>query len=181
MVQSFAELDGAVAVAAEPYNVPDHPLWSGSADGSVAVYWGELVVVGRYFSPTRPFQEFREYLDELNLVVKRHLACPVLILGDFNSKSVTWGSPRTDQREMALEDMLAACGLSVVNEGLQHTCVRQSGGSIVDVTFASPLVAARSVSEWRVRDDMEILSDHKYITMRVDVLLARQRGRRWAK
>ncbi|XP_020298963.1 uncharacterized protein LOC109863171, partial [Pseudomyrmex gracilis] len=96
MIQSLAELGGVMAVVAEPYSVPDHPSWFGSEDGSAAIHfrygsdpessvfsplergrglvvaqWGELVVVGGYFSPNRPFQEFERYLDELERVALR--------------------------------------------------------------------------------------------------------------
>ncbi|XP_020297386.1 uncharacterized protein LOC109861943 [Pseudomyrmex gracilis] len=112
MIQSLAELGGVIAVAAEPYNVPDHPSWLGAEDGSVALYfrygsgpessvfsllergrgfvaaeWEELAIVGGYFLPNRPFREFEQYLGKLERVVRTHSARPVLVLGDFNSKS----------------------------------------------------------------------------------------------
>ncbi|XP_020297853.1 uncharacterized protein LOC109862267 [Pseudomyrmex gracilis] len=172
MIQQLAEWDGILAVAVEPYNVHDHSSWAGSEDGSVAIYfrwgtrdeaavfsslergdrylvvlWGELAVVGGYFSPSRPFLEFQRYVGELELAVRRHSARQVLVLEDFNAKSETWGSPKTDGRGKVLEDTMAACGLTVVNVGSQHTCVRHNGGSIVDVTFASTPFVARGVSE----------------------------------
>ncbi|XP_020295456.1 uncharacterized protein LOC109860635 [Pseudomyrmex gracilis] len=168
MVQSLAKLNGCLAVVAEPYNVPDHLSWSGSEDGSVAAYfwwsnnpessvfsplgkgrrhvtvkWRELVVIGGYFSPTRPFQEFEAYLGELELAIRRYGARPVLVLKDFNSKSTIWGNPRTDVRGRALEELAAACNLVVLKEGTRHTCVRRDGGSIVDVTLASPSAVRR--------------------------------------
>ncbi|XP_020297778.1 uncharacterized protein LOC109862204 [Pseudomyrmex gracilis] len=199
LVHSLAELGGCLAVAAEPYSVPDHPSWLGSRDGSVALYfrwghasiffsplekgegfvackWGELAIVGCYFSPTRPFHEFEEFLNGLERVIRRLQTCPLLVLGDFNAKSVTWGSPRTDVRERVLEECMAACSFATVNEDTQHTCVRRNGGSIVDVTFASPSAIAR-VSEWKVKDDLETLSDHRYITMKVSELPGPPRGR----
>ncbi|XP_026320688.1 uncharacterized protein LOC113230814 [Hyposmocoma kahamanoa] len=60
----------------------------------------------------------------------------------------------------------AALGLVVLNRGHANTCVRRNGGSIVDITFATPSLAAR-VSGWQVLEDEETLSDHKYIRMRV--------------
>ncbi|XP_020298461.1 uncharacterized protein LOC109862737 [Pseudomyrmex gracilis] len=169
LVHSFAELDGCLAVAAEPHSVPDHPSWLGSKDGSVALHfrwghastffsflekgegfvaceWGELVIVGCYFSPTRPFHEFEEFLNGLERVIRRLQPRPLLVLGDFNAKSVTWGSPRTDVRGRALEECMAACGFATVIEGTQHTYVMRNGGSIVDVTVASLSAIAR-VSE----------------------------------
>jgi hypothetical protein len=44
--------------------------------------------------------------------------------------------------------------------------VRRRGGSVVDVTFATPAVAQR-VSDWRVLERVETLSDHLYIRFEV--------------
>ncbi|XP_020299098.1 uncharacterized protein LOC109863272 [Pseudomyrmex gracilis] len=177
----------SLAVAAEPYSVPAHPAWVGDETGTVAIYcvwgheipiftlaergpgfvageWGETIVVGWYFSPNRPLRDFEEYLDGLEAVVRRWHPRPVLVLGDFNAKSVTWGSPRTEAKEEALEVWMAVCGLQLLNRGSQQTCVRQHGGSIVDLSFASPAAVPR-VSEWQVRVDVETLSDHRYVTM----------------
>ncbi|XP_020295880.1 uncharacterized protein LOC109860886 [Pseudomyrmex gracilis] len=117
--------------------------------------------MGGYFSPTKPFLKFKRYLDELELAIRLHSARPV-----------------NDDRRTALEDTIADCGITVVNVGSQHTCVRQNGGSIVDVSFASAPLAAYGVSKGRVRDDTETLSDHRYITMKVEVLSVRPRAKR---
>lgn len=53
-------------------------------------------------------------------------------------------------------------GLLLLNQGSVQTCVRQRGGSIVDISFASPAVARR-VRGWRVMEEVETLSDHRYI------------------
>jgi len=59
-----------------------------------------------------------------------------------------------------------ALGLEVINTGSEQTCVRQRGGSIVDVTLASVAVS-RMVSGWRVVTGSETLSDHLYIRLEV--------------
>lgn len=85
-------------------------------------------------------------------------------MGDFNAKSTLWGSPVTDARGEALSDWAARLGLVVINTGSALTCVRQRGGSIVDITFASP-PAARLITGWRVEEKTETLSDHRFIRM----------------
>ncbi|XP_045451898.1 uncharacterized protein LOC123660923 [Melitaea cinxia] len=52
------------------------------------------------------------------------------------------------------------------NVGAVQTCVRWSGGSVVDVTFATPAIARR-VEGWRVETEVETLSDHRYIRFEV--------------
>ncbi|KAJ0175991.1 hypothetical protein K1T71_008165 [Dendrolimus kikuchii] len=173
----------------KPYYVPPRSDWAGDLDGSVAIIVrtaaacpplagvvkgqgyvaatiGEMVVLGGYFSPNRRLADFEGWIEEVGTVVARSRPRPVLVLGDFNAKSVAWGSPRTCARGEALEEWAIEKGLVVLNRGSVHTCVRQQGGSIVDVTFASPELARR-VRDWRVVTGVETLSDHRYIRFSV--------------
>ncbi|KAJ0179616.1 hypothetical protein K1T71_005328 [Dendrolimus kikuchii] len=185
LVQSMAQWGIQLAVVAEPYYVPPRSDWAGDLDGLVAIIVrtaaacpplagvvrgrgyvaatiGEIVVVGGYFSPNRRLADFEGWIEEVGTVVARSRPRPVLVLGDFNAKSVSWGSPNTCARGEALEEWAIEKGLVVLNRGSVHTCVRQQGGSIVDVTFASPELARR-VRDWRVVTGVETLSDHRYI------------------
>nr|XP_012146537.1 PREDICTED: RNA-directed DNA polymerase from mobile element jockey-like [Megachile rotundata] len=185
--QALAEREVGLGVVAEPYRVPVHPSWIGDSLGSVAIVWtgrpasppcsliesgrgfvaadwGGTVVVGVYAPPSWPLASFEVLLDEVRRCVLRCLPCPVIVLGDFNSKATAWGSPRTDPRGETLLDWAAGLELRLLNTGSVHTCVRQHGGSIVDLSFATP-AAARRISGWRVVAEVETLSDHRYITM----------------
>ncbi|XP_026327647.1 uncharacterized protein LOC113235940 [Hyposmocoma kahamanoa] len=191
MVQAMAEWGVAVAAVAEPYFVPPRGNWAGdreetvaivaSTDGNspplvvkerglgfVAARWGEVILIGVYFSPNRSLAQFQAFLETLERTVRRAAPTRVLVLGDFNAKSAAWGSPVTNARGPELENWAAVLGLAILNRGHANTCVRRNGGSIVDVTFATPSLAAR-VSGWQVLEDEETLSDHKYIRMRVSL------------
>ncbi|XP_026746967.1 uncharacterized protein LOC113508210 [Trichoplusia ni] len=204
LLQSMAEWSIDVAVVAEPYFVPARVNWLGCADGLVAIIGGTLIdpsrgrgwvaavsdgiaVVGTYFSPNKSLADFEGFLVELGAVVNRYHPRPVLVLGDHNAKSSAWGSPVTDSRGEVLEEWAVTTGLVVLNRGSEYTCVRQRGGSIVDVSFASPSVAGR-VRDWRVAAEVETLSDHRYIRFDVSAQTANGRhpttpindGPRWA-
>nr|XP_049691667.1 uncharacterized protein LOC126053518 [Helicoverpa armigera]XP_049704749.1 uncharacterized protein LOC126056273 [Helicoverpa armigera]XP_049706070.1 uncharacterized protein LOC126056578 [Helicoverpa armigera] len=204
LLQSMAEWSIDVAVVAEPYFIPARDNWLGCADGLVAIIGGTLtdpsrgrgwvaavsggiVIVGAYFSPNKSLADFEGFLVELGAVVGRHHPRPVLVLGDLNAKSSAWGSPVTDPRGEVLEEWAVTTGLVVLNRGSEYTCVRQRGGSIVDVSFASPSVASR-VRDWRVAVEVETLSDHRYIRFDVSAQTASGRhptapindGPRWA-
>ncbi|KAJ0178588.1 hypothetical protein K1T71_005363 [Dendrolimus kikuchii] len=189
LMQSMAQWGIQFAVVAEPYYVPPRSDWAGDLDGLVAIIVrtaaacpplagvvrgrgyvaatiGEIVVVGGYFSPNRRLADFEGWIEEVGTVVARSRPRPVLVLGDFNAKAVAWGSPSTCARGEALEEWAIEKGLVVLNRGSVHTCVRQQGGSIVDVTFASPELARR-VRDWRVVTGVETLSDHRYIRFNV--------------
>ncbi|CAK9820186.1 Putative 115 kDa protein in type-1 retrotransposable element R1DM [Anthophora quadrimaculata] len=187
--QALREWQVSLAMAAEPYHVPDHPSWFGDVACSVAitavgvpgappitllergrgflaVAWGEYAVVGCYAPPSRSFSEFEGYLGEVGYCIRRYLPRPVLVLGDFNAHATAWASPRTDARGGALLDWAAELELRLVNRGSVATCVRSRGSSIVDITWASP-AAVRRVAGWRVAEEMETLSDHRYIVYNV--------------
>jgi len=125
----------------------------------VVALWGEIVVVGVYSSPNRSLAEFEEFLDRVTVAIWPLLPGPVLVMGDFNAKSAEWGSPRSDARGETLVEWANALGFVVLNRGSEHTCVRQHGGSIVDVSFATPAVS-RMVRGWRVKVGVKTLSDH---------------------
>jgi hypothetical protein len=189
IMQVMAEWGVCVAAVAEPWCVPPQPNWAAASDGSVALIvpaigaflplvvldrgpgyvaaeWERMVVVATYFSPNRPLIAFEGHLENLARVLRREAPKPVLLMGDLNAKSAAWGSPVTDARGETLRDWAVTMGLAVVNQGRANTCVRWQGGSIVDITLATPVIADR-IGDWRVLEEVETLSDHMYIRMRV--------------
>ncbi|XP_024893922.1 uncharacterized protein LOC112468804 [Temnothorax curvispinosus] len=194
-LQAMAECGGGLGIAAEPYRVPrDHPCWAVDRRGSVAITWrqtaepvactrietgdGFVAVkwdhitgsyqVAVYVSPNISSAQFNEYLGRLWDCVTKILPEPVVVAGDFNAKSALWGSPVTDTRGKIFERWAAGLGLCIVNSGTTQTCVRRWGGSIVDITWTSPY-AARRITRWRVADETETMSDHRYVEMDISV------------
>ncbi|XP_072750498.1 uncharacterized protein [Anoplolepis gracilipes] len=148
-VHTLAERGCGLGIAAEPYRIPEHPSWVGDELGSVAITWradapaslpAKLVAKGKG-----------------GMGVGR-----VVVSGDFNAKSMTWGSPRTDRRGVAVEEWAATLDLRLLNEGGISTCIRERGESVVDLTWAS-LATLNRVLGWRVATEIETLSDHRYI------------------
>lgn len=212
LIQSMAEWLIKVAVVSEPYYIPPRYNWFGDSEqlvaivvqsaadsplftsvakgrGCVAALVGNIVIVAVYFSPNRALVEFESFLVEVRAIVEQSGTHPVIVAGDFNAKSMAWGSPATDARGEMLEEWALTTGLSILNRGSEHTCVRQQGGSIVDLTFASTDLA-HYIRGWEVLVEAETLSDHRYI--RFDVggqqptsigpasNATRRRGPRWA-
>ncbi|XP_024882910.1 uncharacterized protein LOC112461763 [Temnothorax curvispinosus] len=101
----------------------------------------------------------------------------MVVAGDFNAKSALWGSPVTDRRGRILETWAAGLDLVIVNSGQVQTCVRRQGGSIIDLTWASPPVARR-IEGWRVAEETESLSDHLFIEMSLSVIPPEVQARR---
>lgn len=184
-LQSMVEWNVDVAIVAEPYAVPpNNPLWVGDTEGSVAIVArpgagpplavkargrgyvaavrGEVAFVGVYFSPNRNVAALERFLDVLGPLVRRLAPLQVFVAGDLNAKSTAWGNPVTNPKGREVEEWALAAGLSLLNTGAVQTCVRWSGGSVVDVTFATPAIARR-VEGWRVETEVETLSDHRYV------------------
>lgn len=187
--QAMLERSVDIGVAAEPYRVPARHNWAIDTTGMVAIFsalkplspplsvresgpgyvaarWGEVVVIGVYFSPNRPLAAFEAFMAELGAVVSRASPFKVMVIGDLNAKSTMWGSPADCCRGSVVVEWAVEAGLVLLNRGTANTFVRDGGGSIVDVSFASPSIAAR-IAKWKVLEDVETLSDHRYIWFEV--------------
>ncbi|CAG4936399.1 unnamed protein product [Colias eurytheme] len=186
LMQSLAQWSIHIGILSEPYAVlSERDNWVGDLDevaaliitqgdgspqicahmkghGCVAVKLTDMVVIGVYFSPNKTLAEFEAFLGEVNSMIQWGRPHQVVIAGDLNAKSALWGSSASDARGDILVEWLAAQNLVPLNQGNENTCVRMQGGSVVDVTFASPNLAHRARG-WKVLSEVETLSDHKYI------------------
>lgn len=178
------ELGAQICAISEPRRVPKSQFWLKSKDGLAAVRWEkdkagnicklvqrarkfvavkylDIYVVSCYLSPNIDRADVQDALDELrDLIVQ--LGHRVVVCGDFNGKSTEWGNSFTCPRGRLIEEWAAELDLCLLNEGSTPTCVRPQGWSVVDLTWCTPDLSGE-VSNWRVRDDVESLSDHQYI------------------
>nr|XP_033337116.1 uncharacterized protein LOC117226650 [Megalopta genalis] len=153
LVQYLAERGAGLAVVAEPYRVPDHPHWMGDSGGSAAIYW-----VGRPGSP----------------------ACSV-IERDWGFLAVDWGGtavvaiyapPRRSLEEF--EQCLDEVG-RCVSRCLSRPVLVLGDLNAKATAWGSPRTdargreatapAARHITGWRVAEEVETLSDHRYIVL----------------
>ncbi|XP_046742523.1 uncharacterized protein LOC124409151 [Diprion similis] len=189
--QSVLEGGVDVCLITEPHTVPPAGSWLGSVDGLAAVHWrtdghtngcallrrgrgyvvvrcGDIVLVSVYISPNVSLDEYSAYLDDLTSAIQSTGANGrgVVVGGDFNGRSRMWDPSGVNQRGELLEGWAASCGLCLHNDGRTPTCVRPQGSSVVDLTWTTPSLVPM-VQEWRVLEDRESLSDHRYITFRI--------------
>ncbi|XP_029172845.1 uncharacterized protein LOC114941855 [Nylanderia fulva] len=106
--------------------------------------------------------DFDAFIDNLDGIIKQ-IRSRIIICGDFNAKSHLWGSKTTDKRGRLIDLLASSNGLSLVNIGDLPTCIRPQGSSVIDLTWASHDMLS-NICDWKVRNDMESLSDHVYIT-----------------
>lgn len=170
-----------VCAVSEPQRAQNSVKWCRSNNGLAAIYWepkilgkteevidrgrdyvtadiGEFKLVSVYISPNSTREEFLEFLDDLSDEVRRLNGRKVIVCGDFNSKSIAWGSPRTDRRGKMVEEWAAEVDMRLVNTGLEPTCIRAQGESYIDLTWASPDMMGK-IRDWQVLKH-ETLSDH---------------------
>jgi len=184
-MQSLYELDVDIACVTEPASVPPTPRWAISTDKLAAIYiksdhliskcvtykinmnfvvikYERIHVFSIYIAPSEDRHRFNVILDELSAVI-RTIDGDCIITGDFNAKSVLWGSPSSNFRGMVLERWAAGFDFRIINVGNTPTCVRHNGHSIVDLTWSSANICGY-ISDWQVLQDALSLSDHRYIT-----------------
>lgn len=111
------------------------------------------------FLPTT-LRKYEEWLESIAGIIAKRPSRPAIIAGDFNAKSTMWGAIRTDARRRAIEKWAAQLELVLHNTGTTSTCVRRLGESIIDLTWATP-AASRKIHNWRVAQEIEVLSDHR--------------------
>lgn len=178
------EREIAVAIVAEPVHIPE-TNWAGSTDKRAAIFWrpdilrtqckiastgrgfvalcySNIVIFSCYISPNISRNEFEEILEEIDFEIKRLKPENFLVCGDFNSKSIAWGSLHTCPRGESLEDWALLNDLILMNTGNIPTCTRSQGDSHVDVTWANTTMM-QSVRDWKVHEDIFTYSDHNYI------------------
>jgi len=160
-LQTLAERNYTLGIIAEPNHVPQkHPNWAGDTLGSVAitwrwwrgapicshlesgqhyvaVRWGSVAVVGIYHPPSGTLAEFEGWLESLEECLRRLRPTPIIVAGDFNAWSRSWGSKRTGARGRVLEEWVAGFDLILLNKGKTATCVRTQGESVIDLATDS--------------------------------------------
>jgi len=131
-----------------------------------------LRVYSVYWPPasSATFTSYTDFLTRLEGSI-RTSAVPVVLAGDFNSKSPVWCSPTTDARGELLADMAASLNLHAANTG-SPTFVRGASETHIDITFVSDAIVQR-LADWRVLMDVESASYHKYITYSVQTAAPR--------
>lgn len=98
--------------------------------------------------------------------LEAQLTKPFIIVGDFNSHNVIWGSTSTDSRGKIVEKFLEDPGLNLLNLNLPtHFNSGNGTESIIDLSIASATITEKL--DWQVLDDLHD-SDHYPILIQVN-------------
>ncbi|XP_070162507.1 uncharacterized protein [Polyergus mexicanus] len=158
----FRSLDDAAAIFINTNLMKYRCQLACAGPGFVAVLCGSFLLISIYFSPNLGLRQFNDLLNELSrpLLIRMD---KTIICGDFNAKADIWGSSSTDGKGRLLVRWAAERDLRISNRGEIPTCVRPQGNSIIDLTWIS-FDLTRFIKDWKVREDIESMSDHNYIT-----------------
>lgn len=183
--QSVRELMVDIALLSEPYRNFDTPSWVSDSSNSSAIWSIEnkvlhsarttqelgfvralvsgITIYSCYIPPRYSLTEFQSIVD--NLTSDASNRRPLLIAGDFNAWATEWGCRSTNTRGRILLESLAALDVMVLNSGNEQTFYRNSGGSIIDIAFASGDIFGRI--KWYISDQYTH-SDHHAIIMEIE-------------
>lgn len=132
----------------------------GEGRGFAFVRYNGHYIYACYISPNITEREVERVLEELAQSVRARTG-EIIICGDFNAKSPTWGAEREDKRGRILEEWMASLGLETANRGREPTCTRGIQGSHIDLTMGKSGCMGR-FKRWEVLKK-ENLSDHRDI------------------
>lgn len=134
-------------------------------DGYIKLYFQRSTVYNCYISPNTDLNTYKRYIDGL-MEDARAERGDIVIAGDFNAKSGTWGSDLEDRRGEYLNEWLDSLNFSVLNDGIIPTFARGTQRSFIDLTICS---ANCQAANWQVHPEVETLSLHRYITFEVKI------------
>lgn len=128
-----------------------------------------ILIISLYLLPCNSIEvsEVERILDDISQTVRAH-GGRTLISGDFNAKSPGWGSQRMDSRGHVIEEWIAEHGLVILNDGKVPTYTVNNIESFIDLTACTDNLVQK-VKKWKVRDDEESLSDHRFITFEYEL------------
>lgn len=137
---------------------------AGSGDGFTWIHIHDVgILYSCYFSPNRPEEEFETFLTNLSEDIGKQNDRHIIITGDFNATSTTWGGKHTLPRGQRLEEWIAESGFYIVNRGNTPTFTRKNQETFIDLTLAAEGILTRT-NNWQVEEQEISLSDHRYIT-----------------
>ncbi|XP_044779814.1 uncharacterized protein LOC123327459 [Drosophila simulans] len=171
LVQTVRERRVELALLSEPYRTPASPDWAFDRTKKAAIWRcsretqqitdvlsdigfvrarvGRWWVYSVYLAPSLTLIAFSRALDRLAADARGRTQ--VLIAGDFNAWSESWGSSTTNARGRMVLEAFATLDLALLNHGNRHTFRRAGLGSVVDLTFTSG--SSYRLARWRLSED----------------------------
>lgn len=100
---------------------------------------------------------------DINNIIKQ-LPQPFIIVGDFNSHNVIWGSDQTDQRGKVIEKILENNNIILLNN-TEPTRLNPINGNLSNIDLSLSTALAQRI-DWNVSSNLTS-SDHFPITIQI--------------
>lgn len=125
-------------------------------------YSKKITICNIYLQNSQP--DPQEILTDLSQLPK-----PILILGDFNSHNILWGSSYSDSRGKIIENIIDRTELILLNNGCPtHICLAYNSFSAIDLTISICSTSIAQDIKWRT-DNYTYDSDHYPIHLQLDI------------
>ena len=130
-----------------------------------------LNLVGLQIKSSLSFAIFSFYSPPIDLIpisdlnnTIANINTPIIMTGDFNAWSPLWGSPNSNNKGTAIENLLLNSNLSVLNDGTPTHFSTHNTFSHIDLTISSLSIVP--MCRWQVIEDLHN-SDHYPILTQV--------------
>ncbi|XP_078051625.1 uncharacterized protein LOC144477759 [Augochlora pura] len=129
--------------------------------GVVAISIDMVKIFSCYISPNIEIGEFQDILAVLENGIVKVGADNSIIMGDFNAKSISWGSKLTDRRGYEILELSARNNISPVRSQGSFTFDRDGHTSLIDIILCGKKCVEALKSS--VILDNYTASDHRYL------------------
>lgn len=156
------------------------PTHTGGGPNFVHVTWKDILIIACYCSPNREIEHLATTLYEISRLIKKHNNKKIIIAGDFNAKSVTWGEEKETARGKVMSEFISANDLILLNKIGVPTWQRRQSSSILDLTLYNNKFTRQQLN-WKVSEE-ENLSDHHNIIITIkepNNIITRDREKKW--
>ena len=125
---------------------------------------GKAIIVANFYIPPNQLNDSHiNFLTNLSSTFSSH---PLVVCGDFNSRSPVWHDNKTNQNGARFKGIFNQTDLVLQNDK-SHTCFTHNGSSLIDLTMTNSH-ATGSILRWRV-ECLSTITDHRAIHFQIDL------------
>jgi hypothetical protein len=130
--------DASIWVTQLDGRVP-HDLMNFRSDGLVGIGVGDILCFSDYCSPNLRKREFLDFIDRVHGVIKEGTRTNkrVVVAGDFNAKSASWGGEITDKKGRVLMEIQCDYGMFPLSLNHRYTFYRNGRTSCPNIISAT--------------------------------------------
>ena len=164
---------GVIIFVNENFDCEEITIASNIQAVAVKVYYPVEFIICNIYLPGNEqilLSELTNIISQFNL--------PFMLMGDFNSHNIIWGSDHTDNRGKKIEKLIEENELNIMNSGTPtHYSFSYKTTSAIDLTLISPILD--NYFGWYVDDDLHSSDHYPIIINVINDQMNKERKRRW--